>query len=376
MPQLEKSSRAITFLLPLAGTHPIGGFKVVYEYANFLASRGHRVSVVHPAIFRIDRPLSRLGPRDALRTVAAYVRHKLLGSYKPTAWFELHPSVRPLWVPSLAAHHIPDSDCVVATAWETAEWAAMYPPAKGRKFYLIQHLETWSGAEDRVLATWRLPLEKIVIARWLQRTAEELGERAHLVHNGLDFTRFTLRNPIEGRDANRILAIHHPLDWKGSADALGAFQLARQQEPSLTLALFGIPPRPPDLPPEIAYHENPPQSAIAELYNQTAIFVSASWTEGFSLPPAEALQCGAAIALTDIEGPASYAFHERTALLSPVRDPAALAANILRLVREPDLRIAVARNGHEHIRQFTWDKAGEAFERILLGELPPPGTPQ
>jgi glycosyltransferase involved in cell wall biosynthesis len=301
-----------------------------------------------------------------VRTLREYLRHKCKGTYKPGAWFTLNPAVKLLWVPSLAARHIPNADIIIATAWETAEWAAEYPARVGRKFYLIQHLETWSGPEDRVLATWKLPLEKIVIARWLQKIAEDLQQTAHLIYNGLDFTRFHLQNSIESRDSNQILAIHHSLEWKGAADALAAFQLAQAEEPALRLTLFGIPPRPDDLPSEIAYHQNPSQETIAALYNQTAIFLSASWTEGFSLPPAEALQCGAAIALTDIEGPASYAFHEQTALLSPVRDPAALAANILRLVRDPELRVRLARAGHEHIQQFTWQRAGEALEILLV----------
>jgi glycosyltransferase involved in cell wall biosynthesis len=366
MPEPPFPPLNITFLLPLPGTHPIGGFKVVYEYANFLAGRGHHVSVVHPAIFRIDQTFAKLPLRARFRTLREYLGHKRKGTYKPGAWFTLNPAVKLLWVPSLAARNIPNADIVIATAWETAEWAAEYPAAKGRKFYLIQHLETWSGPEDRVLATWKLPLEKIVIAQWLQKIAGDLGQRAHLIYNGLDFSRFQLQNPIESREVNRILAIHHSLAWKGAADALAAFKLAQAEHPGLRLTMFGMPPRFDDLPGEIVYHQNPSQETIASLYNQAAIFISASWTEGFSLPPAEALQCGAAIAMTDIEGPASYAFHEQTALLSPVKDPVALAANILRLVRDPELRIRLARAGHEHIRQFTWQRAGEALESLLF----------
>ena len=365
MSQPAPRSLRVTFLLPLPGTYPIGGFKVVYEYANFLLRRGHSVAIVHPAIFRIDQPFAKLPLKAKFHTIRDYLRHKAEGSYKPSAWFTLDPSVQLLWVPSLAAKHIPEADILIATAWETAEWAAAYPASKGRRFYLIQHLETWSGPDDRVLATWKLPLEKIVIARWLQKVAEDLHQAAHLIHNGLDFTHFNLQSPIESRDPNQILAIHHSLDWKGAADALAAFQLAQAKEPSLKLTLFGIPPRPAKLPANIVYHENPSQQTIAALYNQAAIFLSASWSEGFSLPPAEALQCGAAIALTDIEGPASYAFHEQTALLSPRKDPAALAANLLRLVRDPDLRMQLARAGNAHIQQFTWQHAGEALEQLL-----------
>jgi glycosyltransferase involved in cell wall biosynthesis len=369
MPE-EKRTLSICILLPLAGTFPIGGFKVAYEYANYLAAKGHRVSIVHPARLLIDQPLRSIPAKAALRTIRDYVRSKLTGGFRPDSWFKVSHSVKLLWVPSLAAKHIPNADIVLSTAWQTAEWAISYPESKGRKFYLIQHLETWSGPEERVFATWKMPMRKIVIARWLQRTAEEFGQTADLVYNGLDFERFRLTNPLDTRDPYALLMPYQAsLDWKGSADGLAAFELARTQEPRLKLTLFGRDPAPGTLPSHIEYHCDPPQEKLRDLYNQASIFLLPSWTEGWPLPPAEALQCGAAIVVTDIEGTAAYAIHGQTALRSPVKDPAAMAANILRLVRDPELRLKLATNGHATIQQFTWERAGSAMEAIFLDAL-------
>jgi hypothetical protein len=38
----------ITFILPMFLASPSGGFRIVYEYANRLQQRGHRVTLVHP----------------------------------------------------------------------------------------------------------------------------------------------------------------------------------------------------------------------------------------------------------------------------------------------------------------------------------------
>jgi glycosyltransferase involved in cell wall biosynthesis len=372
---LKKKPLKITILLPLSGAHPVGGFKVAYEYANYLAKKGHRVSVVHPAIFRIDRRLGSLTRAAAMRTIRTYIANRLTGRFKPDSWFQVDPSVRLLWVPSLSAKHIPDGDIVVATAWETAEWAAEYPESKGKKFYLIQHLETWSGPDERVLATWKMPLRKIVIAGWLQAIAENLGETVDLIANGLDFERFKLLNAQDNRDPNNILMpFHAGLDWKGSADGLAAFALARAEAPGLRLTLFGRDAGPDNLPFEVEYHRDPAQHVLRDLYNQASMLVVPSWTEGFSLPPAEALQCGAAIVLTDFKGAAAYAVHEETALISPIKNPEALAGNILRLVRDPDLRLQLARNGHAAIQEFTWERAGSALESIFLRSIEPSGT--
>ena len=66
-------------------------------------------------------------------------------------------------------------DVLVATGWRTAAPVASPAAQAARKYYLIQHHEIWDGPADEVNATWRLPLHKIVIARWLQDVARDLG---------------------------------------------------------------------------------------------------------------------------------------------------------------------------------------------------------
>jgi len=359
----------MTFLLPIPGDKPIGGIKVIYEYANYMASQGHRVTVLHPNRLLVDKPLSSLGPKAILRSMRRYLKMRSTRQYRPDHWFKVHPAVDVRWVLSLDERNVPDADIVVASAWETAEWIQTYSSNKGKKFYLIQHLETFTGPEQRVLATWTAPLKKIVIAPWLQRLATEQGQTSELIWNGLDFTRFTLVKPIEERDPKRLIMLYHIVDWKGSAQGLAAFAAARKEIPDLRLTLFSIAPRPADLPDGIDYYHQPAQEKLNELYNEAAIFLSPSWAEGWALPPAEAQMCGAALAVTNIGGHEAYAQHEQTALLSPIKDSASLAQNIVRLVRDQSLRIRIARQGHNQIQQFTWQRAGKSLEALFQRSL-------
>jgi glycosyltransferase involved in cell wall biosynthesis len=363
----------ITWLVPMAAHRPAGGFKVTYEYANFLASRGHQVNVVHGNILRVDTPLLSMRPKAIVRTLWNYIELKFSRRYRPDAWFTVSPDVNVIWAQSLAAKYIPDGDIVFATAWETAEWALTYPSTKGRLFYLIQHLETWSGPEERVMATWTAPLEKIVIASWLQKIATDLGERSHLINNGIDLVKFTMTVPPEDRDPHELLMLFHHVEWKGSADGLAAFAIAKQSIPELHLTLFGIDVAPPDLPAGIEYHHQPSPKTLNDLYNRAAVFISPSWTEGWGLPPAEALLCGGAIAVTRGGADEAFAIHNETALVSPIKDPAALAANIVRLVCDKELRLRLACQGRELIQQFTWKRSGEALEAAILA--PPYSVP-
>lgn len=362
-----QKGKTVTILFPGSGGIPTGGFRVAYEYANGLADRGWRVQVVHPRMLKHD---------DIEATQASFVsrthqwlgyqRYRITGAYRPDRWFQVRPNVQLLYTKTLDARYMPPSDVWVATFWYTAKWAATY---SGAGIYLIQHLETWCGPEADVMATWKLPLRKIVISRWLEDVARSLGEPCDYIPNGLNFRVFGIDVAPERRDPHTVAMLYHHSDWKGSADGLRAIYKAKAKVPALKLRIFGVPNRPNDLPSWVEYHQNPPQGKLREMYNQAAIFVSPSWAEGWPLPPAEALQCGAALAATDIGGHREYADHEKTALISPSKDPDALAANILHLLENQELRLRLARQGNQHIQQFTWDRAVTSFESVLKQTL-------
>lgn len=352
----------MTFLLPGAGTRPSGGFKVVYQYANAFAARNHHVAIVHPASMP-HVAAERI--TTALKRKPAFVVKGALRSWRPDGWFRVDPRVRMLWVPALLPEFVPDADAIVATWWQTAERLAGWPAGKGRKYYLLQHLETWGGPLERVLATWRLPLEKIVIAGWLEQTARQLGERSYYIPNGLDFAAFGMDVSAGDRKPASVAMLYHDYDWKGSSDGIAALQLAKSLLPELRAELFGTGRAPPSLPHWISYHRNPRQDELRAIYNRAAIFVSPSWTEGWPLPPAEALACGCALVCTDIGGHREYAVENRTALMSQPREPTALAHSIVRLATDAELRYGLSAQGHARIRAFTVEHAAEKLEALL-----------
>lgn len=340
----------------------MGGFKVVYEYANALVGSGHHVELIHPGglylgVARSDR---------MLRNVAKYIGLGVTGRYRPTNWFTLDPKVSARWVPSLASWFIPDADVVIATAWETAEWVSSYPESKGRKYYLIQHFEDWFGDRERLLRTWTLPLQKIVISRWLGQIAESLGESFHYIPNGLDHQAFGVDVAPGDRNPKRILMLHHHLDWKGTKEGLAAIERVRKQCPGVEVTLFGVsPPESVNLPKWVTYEHLPSRERLRALYNEASLFVSPSWAEGWALPPAEAMQCGCATVLTDIGGH-EYAIHGVTSLLSPPRDIEALSGNILTLIENDAYRTRLAHAAILEIAQYTWSRSARSLENALI----------
>jgi glycosyltransferase involved in cell wall biosynthesis len=350
----------IVFLLPRFSRTPVGGFRVVYEYARRLAWRGHRVTVIHPRT--LDTPAPRLSLKHRLWPVVRLVQSRI-GFWFPTQGFRM------LFVEQPAAWRIPDSDVAVATGWRTARWVSDWPSSKGRKYYLVQHYEVWDGPEAEVDATWRLPLHKIVIARWLYELGvTKFGQRGHMTHvpNGLDLEQFRLLVLPEQRNPHRVGMLYHRNPWKGTADGLKALEMVKARVPDLSVVLYGAFSRGSDVPAWMDYVHLPSPAQLVRLYNDCSVFVSASWSEGWGLPGAESMACGAALVATDSGGVLDYAVHEETALLSPPRDVERLAENIWRAVTDQALRLRLAWAGHQRLQAFTWERAVDTLEQVFL----------
>jgi glycosyltransferase involved in cell wall biosynthesis len=281
-------------------------------------------------------------------------------------WFDLDPRVEQLIVPDVRQENIPDADVVIATAWTTAPWVASYGPEKGRGFYLIQHYEAWDGLEEAVDSTWRLPLHKIVIAKWLQAKADIFGQNVDTTYipNGLDLERFSLIKPIESR-AKRVLMLAHKASWKGTEDGVRALEIMHGILPSASVVLFGTDLRADNLPDWIDYERLPSPERLTSLYNDSAIFLHPSWSEGLPAPPAEAMACGCAVVAAANDGVLDYVEDSVTGLTAPIKHPEQLAEQLLRLLQDETLRVQLASAGYRSIQKYTWTAAEDALENLL-----------
>lgn len=339
----------ITFLLPMYPWKPVGGFRVVYEYANHLTNRGHKVTIIHPR-----RPLRR-SIRDYL-------------FIPKIRWQYIDPRVNMAYKPSLDEKYIPDGDIIFATAWQTAEYILGYNKSKGEKLYLIQHYETMFGPKDRVDSTWTFPFKKVVIAEWLYEKGLELGVPSdEMIHipNGLELQNYRLIYNIESRPL-RVSMLYHNAEFKGASDGLKVLQLLKESFPHIKAVLFGTPPRPSFLPKWIEYYQNPSQDKlVTDIYNGSSIYLSPSWIEGWGLPSAEAMACGCAVVSADNGGIRDFGINGKTVLLAPVNNPKSLAEQVEKLIKDDQLRISIAKAGHENIKKFTWDNATDKLESFL-----------
>ena len=102
------------------------------------------------------------------------------------------------------------------------------------------------------------------------------------------------------------------------------------------------------------------------LYGNCAVFVFPSLHEGFGLPAAEAMACGAPVIASNTSSlPEVVGLDE--ALFDPAR-PTEIAECMARALREPELRHRLSAHGLQQARRFTWEacaeRAWDALEQI------------
>jgi len=352
----------ITFVM--ASVDLSGGNRVIAIYAERLQRRGHQVTIVA----RPRKPVT--------------LRHKLHDwlhgypipqnvPYGPSHFDNL-PGVEFRKLKKhqpIAADDVPDADVVIATWWETAEWVAAYPPSKGAKAYFIQHYEThYPQPVDRVEATWRLPLHKIIIAQWLADIARDKYHDADfsMVPNAVDVEQFNA--PPRGKQATPTVGVMYSIaEFKGCDVSLKAFELAKQRISNLKLVTFGNREPFPRLPlPRGAEHTvRPPQDQIKDIYARCDAWLFGSRSEGFGLPLLEAMACRTPVIATPT-GAAPELTAPGGGVLVPMEDPAAMAGEIERIVQLPDDQWRVMSDiAYETATKYTWDDATARFEAAL-----------
>lgn len=104
-------------------------------------------------------------------------------------------------------------------------------------------------------------------------------------------------------------------------------------------------------------------------YDLADVFCFPSRSEGFGIPPLEAMARGVPVVMTDSGGIREYARQEENCLLTPVNDPLSFEKAIDRLFQTPELVEKLKLGGRNTASRFTWeqvtDRTEKAFERLL-----------
>lgn len=186
----------------------------------------------------------------------------------------------------------------------------------------------------------------------------------------LDMFRATPETP---RRMNEILAVvSADVPLKGLRYLVEAYDLLLKSHPGLDLTVIGrlrdgptselIAER--GLGGRIRFRADLTRAEIAQAYAQATICVTPSLYEGFGLPAAEALSCGAPVIVTD--GGALPEVVGSAGIVVPKADAGALADAIDALLRDPKRREAMGRAASAWaVKRFDWQRSAQAYEIVL-----------
>ncbi len=205
-------------------------------------------------------------------------------------------------------------------------------------------------------------------------------DKVHLVYHGLDFARFP-EPPLAMRDPAaplRLLSVGRAVPKKGYADLLKALALLPGGA-GWRFHHIGGGPLLDDLKnladtlqiaDRVTWQGAAPQEQVLEAYRAADIFVLASCIaedgdrDGLPNVLMEAQSQKLAVVATSLPGIAELVVPDETGLLVPPNAPADLSGALLRLMRDPALRLRLAEAGFARVRQhFSLERGIDDLER-------------
>lgn len=339
-----------------------GGVRDVVEYANRLAERGHTIALVIPGGTSDQDMVAEL--HCAVRCIESEVsRLESMGAVYQS---------RLSWS---MARAVPHSDLVISTHTPTTVpgFLSTRILRKGIPVWFYQdYLDMFRG---RTSEQWLLRHA----VRWHRLTltisrhaADELGayspgniEVAHIGLSHAEIFQPLLMSERPAAPDKRILFLGDMRPRKGLYDFLDAMAIVHAHIPNLRLWI--VSKEDCDIQSKLPfdYIHRPSRQELARLYNECDVFVSASWWESLGIPALEAMASATPVVLTQSGGVLDYARSGENCLMTPARDPKALAAAVLRVLGDPALAQRLSENGPPTAAKFDWEKVTDNLERRL-----------
>ncbi|WP_150269670.1 glycosyltransferase family 4 protein [Paenibacillus tepidiphilus] len=274
----------------------------------------------------------------------------------------------------------PYADIIVSNYYTTVP-VAQRASEQGKGIHVrlaLCYEPTFLPDNNQSYASYHMVKHLMVLSRWQQETVRlNHGIKGRIIPIGVnaDFHNMHLREQVRSPVVSAIMrkpeggfSGHREQDYlmeqlgivKALHPEVSIFLLTPPGEFATSAALQALRSDPrfqvrtPSGDEELCYH-----------YNEADIFVSSSTYDTGSLPGLEAMRCGAALATLYSGGNLEYCRHGQNCLMS-YRHENRLAEDIVRLVRDKDLRVRLARQGESDSARYTWERSMQLFQSELF----------
>ncbi|MCC6176229.1 MAG: glycosyltransferase family 4 protein [Chloroflexi bacterium] len=289
-------------------------------------------------------------------------------------------------------------DVVYANSIRSGLVAVTAARLSGRRPRVVVHLHdpVHQTALDRIAALYvgRLADMLIAVSQFVADGFAREQAKVRVLYNAVDPERF--RSSPErtraarerlgiGPDAPLLAVVGQLTPWKGQREALDALATIRAEIPNTHLLIAGSAKftgrhrqydteayqqtltaraAQPDL--AGAVHMTGEISDVASIYASATLVLVPSWYEAFAMVVLEAMAAERPLIASAAGGNLEIIRHDVDGWLVPPRDPAALAAAALGLLRDPQQRERLAANGHSRVvERHTIGPYMQRFSEIL-----------
>ena len=326
-----------------------GGISVVFQHLELLAEAGHDVFLTTPTS----------GPD----------------------WYPLKVPVHR--IKSLEPSLIPDADIIVIASWKIVR--TIIESKKGIPVYLCQGYE----ASLKELAAFKSEIDKVycmglpilTVSRHLNTLLKERFN-AETYYIGQMVNRkifYPQRNPFKrlltrfGRPSRLLVVGPFEGSYKNIPTILRGITLANKgfKKPLklIRVSQFPLSPEEKEIMNPNMYHFHVPYQEMGKIYRNADVLISISKeSEGFGLPPLEAMACGVPTILSKISAHLAYD-HPQDYAVFVESTPEAISEAILRVFRNSDLKQKLSGRGLSVAEKFTKEsvvsRLTSAFSHII-----------
>jgi glycosyltransferase involved in cell wall biosynthesis len=256
-----------------------------------------------------------------------------------------------------------------APAWFFAKWHGKRSIINYRSGEARDHLQRFRSGKFVLSRADAI----VTPSAYLVDVFREFGLQAVIVPNLIDLAQFRYRERAPLRPhlvCTRGFSTYYSVDV-----VVRAFAEVKKEYPEARLDLVGSGPLESDIRKLVAglnltgvnFTGIASRQEIGNYYDRADIFINASWLDNMPVSVIEAFAAGTPVVTTSPESMPYLVQQERTGLLSAVGDEKALAANVIRLLRDPALAARLAQNAHHESRNYTWEAVREQWLNTYRG---------
>lgn len=340
VPPPFRQTKNVTRQLPVAivtetMNYVSGGVRCIAEVLNRLRKRGIETVcyVTHPDLrcewLEVEFPILPVSQFQKFKGIA-------ISPYSPTA--------------EIVAH----SNAVAKFYW-VHSYEPKFPELTGRS-------DKWRRMSE---ASYRLEgMQYFAVSSYVKMILELIYGRkvlSPLVSGGVDTALFS--PALKSKKRLRIMFLSREHSFRGARDIIKALENSRSDIIETDVYVMGCPIDMGSIPHRLL--PPLPQIEFARLLGSVDIFIHASHFEGLPLPPLEAMACKCAVIATYV-GASDYLLDGYNALVVPPQRPDKIAAALMRLINNPNLRLKLAEGGFQTVQNgYTWEHAVDRFEEAL-----------